>query len=459
MSGPGLAKGGLRARLLLSVMVTIALVLTGLTVGFNVILEARLNSEANSVLSARASAELAALHVVNGAIELPEAPDQGSPDTSTWVFQGSHPIEQPQSSAVHLSVVAGVAAAAPARRDVAGGRIRLYSLPVGVHGRRVGSVVAGIPLAPYTQTRDTALLASALLALVAFVAVGLAANWLIRGALSPISRMTRQAAQWSEHDIDRRFDQGPPRDEFTLLAFTLDGLLDRLATSLRHEQRLSAELSHELRTPLANIAAQAQYALRHTQPSPQEREVLENILGSTKQMRQTLDTLVAAARSMLDLHAASSDATAAAQAVVETCAGLAKNEGVEIVIVAPSRPVRVAAEQPLVERVLAPLVENACRHARREVELQLTAGSAGTQIVVQDDGPGIAVEDLDHVFEPGWQGSERRAATTQVVGAGLGLALSRRLARSAGGEVRAEPNEQGARLVVELPSDHAPLTA
>ena len=58
-----------------------------------------------------------------------------------------------------------------------------------------------------------------------------------------------------------------------------------------------------------------------------------------------------------------------------------------------------------------------------------------------------------------WQGSERRAATTQVVGAGLGLALSRRLARSAGGEVRAEPNEQGARLVVELPSDHAPLTA
>ena len=80
--------------------------------------------------------------------------------------------------------------------------------------------------------------------------------------------MTRQAAEWSEHDLERRFSQGPPRDEFTTLAATLDGLLDRVAASLRHEQMLTAELSHELRTPLTAISAEAQYALRHGDGDP-----------------------------------------------------------------------------------------------------------------------------------------------------------------------------------------------
>ena len=96
--------------MLLSVLVTVALVLTGLTAGFNLVLGARLNSDANSVLSARASAELGALRATRSGIELPEAPDQGSPDTSTWVFQGRRLIERPQSVAVDPVVAAAVGA-------------------------------------------------------------------------------------------------------------------------------------------------------------------------------------------------------------------------------------------------------------------------------------------------------------------------------------------------------------
>jgi len=59
--------------------------------------------------------------------------------------------------------------------------------------------------------------------------------------------MTRQAAVWSERDLERRFSLGKPYDEVTELASTLDRLLDRLAASLRREQRFSAELSHEQR--------------------------------------------------------------------------------------------------------------------------------------------------------------------------------------------------------------------
>jgi two-component system, OmpR family, sensor kinase len=441
---------GLRVRLLASVLGMIGLVLAALTIGFNLVLSSRLNADANSVLGDRASSELASLRVVGIHIVLPEAPDEGSPDTSTWVFQGLRAVEQPQSGAVGRATVAFVASAAPLTRDVASGRIRLHSLPIVSGGHRIGAVVAAVSLAPYRQTRRTALIASVLLAFLAFVAVGLAANWLIRRALTPISRMTRLATEWSEHDIDRRFAQGPPHDEFTELASTLDGLMERLATSLRHEQRLSAELSHELRTPLANVAAEAQYALRHTQPTEQGRHALENILASTRRMTETLDTLIAAARAELDPRGATSDPVAAARTAARACTGPAP-DGPEIVVEPGPGPVRVAIEEHLLERILAPLLDNARRHACSEIRVRLELNGAGVCVVVEDDGPGIGDDDLERVFQPGWQGGHGESGATQVLGAGLGLALARRLARSAGGEVRAEPCPEGARLVVQLP--------
>ena len=73
--------------------------------------------------------------------------------------------------------------------------------------------------------------------------------------------MTAEAEDWGAHDLDRRFGMGPPRDELTGLAATLDGLLARIAASRRHEQRFAAEVAHELRTPLAGIRGRAELAI------------------------------------------------------------------------------------------------------------------------------------------------------------------------------------------------------
>ena len=307
-------------------------------------------------------------------------------------------------------------------------------------------------LAPYEQTRRTALIASSLLAALAFVAVALACNWLIGRALEPVARMTRQAAEWSEQDLDRRFDLGAPKDEFTQLAATLDDLLGRLAASLRHEQRFSAELSHELRTPLAGIQAQAQYALRHTSQDSQGRDALEEIVAATRHMTVTLDTLIAAARAEVDPHAASSDADAAACAAARAAAAPAGERGVRVRVVPARHPVRVAVEQDLVQRMLAPLVENACRYAEHEIRIELEHTGSRARLTVADDGPGVPPEQLQTIFEPGWQGGPRSGSTLAVTGAGLGLPLARRLARTAGGDLNAQPAEAGAKFVLELPA-------
>lgn len=443
----------LRARLLLTVLVAIALVLAGLTIGFNVVLANRLDTDATGFVQARASAELAALHVAGGRIELGETPDQASPDTQIWVFHGARALEAPQSApAANDAAAAAMALVPPSTRDIPATRTRLYSLAVEAGGRRLGTVVAGVSMAPYDQTRHTALVASAVLGLLALVAVAAAGWWLISRALRPVARMTAHVAEWSERDLDRRFSLGQPHDELTQLAFTLDRLLDRLAASLRHEQRLSAELSHELRTPLANIAAQAQFALRHTDQDENGRRVLKQVLDSATHMGRTLDTLIAAARAELDPSRATSDAAAAARAAA---AAFGSERDVTLAISAPAG-IRVTGELALVERILAPLIENAYRHAAGAVRIAVQRDSRAVVFTVEDDGPGIPDADREAIFEPGRRaagpGAGSGATTLASHGAGLGLALSRRLARTSGGDVEAERSDAGGRLVVRLPA-------
>jgi signal transduction histidine kinase len=442
---------GLRGRLLVSVLGAMLLLLTALTAGFNLVLADRLDNDASGLAQARASAVLSTLVVSAGRIRLPDAPDERSPDAQLWVYQGLTPIEQPRSPSPSDRLAATLARLAPAVHDVGGRQLRLSSLPVVQSGRRVGAVVAGVSLAPYEQTRSTALVASIVLALAAFIAVAVAARWLISKALRPVALMTRQAAEWSERDLDRRFSLGPPRDELTQLAATLDRLLDRLAASLRHEQRLSAELSHELRTPLASIAADAQYALRHTEQARDGRDALEQILESVTRMARTLDTLIAAARAQLDPNSATSDAVACVRAALAAHAVITEERGVQLSVASRRRGQRVAVEQDLVERILAPLIENACRYARGQVEVVIDDDRTDVRFTINDDGPGVAADELESIFEPGRR-ARNGAAADSSNGAGLGLALARRLARSAGGDVAAQHDVSGGRFTATLPA-------
>ncbi len=177
----------------------------------------------------------------------------------TWIFAGPRALERPRASQ-RLQETAESLAGGPARAFTEHDT-RFYALPIFRDGTRYGTVVAAIPLDAYDETERTGFVSSLVFAF-ALLAVGLViTRWILGKALLPVSRMTEDASKWSDSDIDRRFDFGEPYDELTRLGATLDALLDRLASSLRHEQRLTAELSHELRTPLARIAAEAELAL------------------------------------------------------------------------------------------------------------------------------------------------------------------------------------------------------
>src|SRR5439155_8109447 len=123
---------------------------------------------------------------------------------------GGRTLEAPRSGP-EVTAAAERLAAGPARTaHVDAADVRLYAAPVVVKGRRLGTVVAGVSLGPYEQTRRSALLASLVLGLAVLALVVLAARWLLASSLRPVARMTRQAAAWSEHSLDHRFALGDP---------------------------------------------------------------------------------------------------------------------------------------------------------------------------------------------------------------------------------------------------------
>ena len=436
-----------RTRLLLIVVVALAVALGAATFGFNLLLGRSTSRDANAFLRARAAEELSLIRIVNGSLRVTETSDDTLSSSRVWIFRGTQLVETPHVRLETERAARSLAGGPTRLLNVPGTDTRLYAVPISWHGRRVGTLVTGLSLAPYEQTRSGALAASIAFVLVLLAIVGSAVWWLLRSALHPVAEMTRQAAAWSEEDLDRRFGLGAPHDELTRLASTLDGLLDRLAASLRHERRFSAELSHELRTPLAKLMAEAEVALRRDRTTAAYRDSLGVVLENAQQIVRIVDTLVAAAQ-----HSAQPQGVANAQevaeAIVAACADEATSRGVDLALDASAGRVRVGVDRDLAERILHPVVENACRYGRTLVRVGVAREGSTVLFSVDDDGPGVADAEQETIFEPAVRGSAGRSVPA---GAGLGLALARRLARAASGDVVARPGGSG-RFVVRLPA-------
>ena len=439
---------GVRLRLLLAVTAAVAIALAIGVAAFNVLLGQRLSASATALARAQAAVELGSLEIVSGKPVAPEVPDEGKLGIPVWVFSGNKVIEEPKASRSIDNAVASLVGG-PERSLSVGGKVRLYSLPITDRGARIGTVVAAVSLDAYDETARSALTGSLILAVLLLAAITALAWWALGRALRPVARMTTSAAAWSEFDLDHRFELGEPYDELTRLGATLDALLGRLAASLRHEQLFTAELSHELRTPLARIATEVELALKHERSSDEYRESLEAVSRSTSQMTRTVEALVAAARQEAGLSRSTSDVRDAVRRAVEETQPLAAEHGVEFELRLPPAPVRVGVDAELLAQVVRPLLENAVRYGRGRAEITLVQSGSAAVLAVADDGPGVDHDEQGAIFEPGVRGSAAAAGTEP--GAGLGLALARRLAQSAGGEIDAEQSSSGGRFVLRLP--------
>jgi two-component system, OmpR family, sensor kinase len=213
--------------------------------------------------------------------------------------------------------------------------------------------------------------------------------------------------------------------------------------------RTTSEISHELRTPLAGVRAEAELALRHERSGAGYREALQRVLSGADQMERIIDTLLVVARQEAGSNYGTADAAETALRATESCAEIAASLGIEIAVSSAGPPVRVATDSDLAERILVPVIENACRYGRSRVTVTSARRKGTVVYTVGDDGPGVTQAESERIFEPGVRGA---AGNGVGDGAGLGLALARRLARTVQGDVGVHPHEKGGCFSITLPS-------
>jgi signal transduction histidine kinase len=306
-------------------------------------------------------------------------------------------------------------------------------------------VVAATGLAGYTQAQrhgtNWLLLAAALGA----VATGIATWFSVRSTLRPVERMRLAAIRLP---AGKRLPLPDSDDELRSLAGALNGLLQRRDEAAERLRRFTGDAAHELRSPVASIRVQAEVAVANPDPELSQ-EVLSDIARESERLSTLVDGLLTLARSDAgELPAAQPvDLVAAAQAAVGRCG----SQSPRVILQAPGRQAWVRAAPTEVDLVLDNLLRNAVLYARAQVTVAVLPAGGWVRLVVDDDGPGIAPEHREKVFDRFYRVQDDRAR--QTGGYGLGLALVAELVRRRGGTVLVgESPDGGARLQVRWKS-------
>ena len=278
---------------------------------------------------------------------------------------------------------------------------------------------------------------TALLVLPVFVVLAAVCGYLLtRRAFAPVRQITQTAREiGAGNDLSRRIGLTGRKDEIYTLAAEFDAMFARLEEAFDREKQFTDDASHELRTPTAVILSQSEYALARPETPGETRAALQVIHTQAARMAAMLSQLLWLARAdkgRQPLQWQTVDLSEMTALVAETLAEQAAAQNITVQTdLAPG--VAVQGDETLLMRMLINLGENAIRYGRPGGQVRLTLQCRDGQAVgtVQDDGIGIAPENLEKIWQRFWQADPARSGG----GAGLGLAMVRWIARAHGGDV------------------------
>ncbi|MFI9027011.1 ATP-binding protein [Streptomyces sp. NPDC053560] len=304
---------------------------------------------------------------------------------------------------------------------------------------RTVTVMAGTPLGAEEKTinsvRNAMLVGLPLLLLV----VG-GVTWLVtRRALRPVEGIRAEmAAITASTDLSRRVPEPATRDEIARLARTTNETLAALESSVERQRRFIADASHELRSPIASLRTQLEVAEAHPElldlPGAVEDTVRLQHLAADLLLLARLDAGERPKDTQVDLGALAREE-------------LSQRVADRVPVRAGELPsVAVSGSRSQLSRILGNLVDNAQRHARTQVSVDVRRNGGWAVLRVDDDGPGVAAADRERIFERFVRLDDARSRDEG--GAGLGLAIARDIAERHGGALEVR---EGAAFELRLP--------
>jgi signal transduction histidine kinase len=344
-----------------------------------------------------------------------------------------------------VKALAGERISVPGARAGLAGNLRAIAIQAGPPSAS-RSIIVAVPVRDIEESqrvlRNTLLVAYpplvVIMALIAWRVIG----W----TLKPVETLRSGAARISGSDQDERLAVPESADEIRALALTLNDMLDRLAAARGRQRAFVADAAHELRSPLASMRTQLEVA----QHLGEGGELAADLLADVTRLSALVEDLLLLARAGGDAnHPPAREFLDVRTLLVATANRYAGARVPVTVATGPSVYAGTNAEE--LRRVLANLVDNAVRHARSAVSLEVHTEGGHAVLTVADDGPGIPADERERVFERFARLDDAR--DRDAGGTGLGLAIVRELVRRAGGSISLQDNPTGTGIiaVVHLP--------
>ncbi|MGK5084716.1 HAMP domain-containing sensor histidine kinase [Bdellovibrionota bacterium FG-1] len=258
-------------------------------------------------------------------------------------------------------------------------------------------------------------------------------------ALAPVVAMIHKAQSLSPASLGDRIPVPVARDEIQKLALTLNGLLDRLQAAFESQERFVADASHQLKTPLAILRGELDL-LQHRKSSVGETEAfLTSASQELEHLSRMVEDLLLLARVDAGEAALQCQPVRLDEVALEAVSRLerlARSRGVHVrfdLNVEHGAPdFEVSADSDLLQSLLQCLIENAIKYST-VVIVSVSSEADWLWVRVRDEGPGIAAEHLERIFERFY-----RISGSLAGGTGLGLAIAKRIAEAHRGILLAE---------------------
>ncbi|HYC00873.1 MAG TPA: ATP-binding protein [Candidatus Limnocylindrales bacterium] len=330
------------------------------------------------------------------------------------------------------------------------GRVRAYSaiMPDGTPLRVLERKAVGSDLLLRVYRNEAALvrtlrqilfgfvLASPIAALLA--AVG--GYSMARQSLAPVGAMAERARRITSESLSQRLPAPNPHDELGQLAEVFNDTLQRLENSFTALRRFTADASHELRTPLTALRTVGEVAVQEARDADELREAVGSMLEEAARLDDILEALLTLARAEGGDVAARAEAIDVASLLSEIRASLSvlAAERGQNVQVSCSGDVVAKANRSLLRQAVMNLLHNAIRHGLDDSVIRLAGRRADGEVVIEvtDQGPGIAAEHQQRIFERFFRLDKARSRAEG--GVGLGLAITKLFVEQQGGEIQLE---------------------
>ncbi|MFF3441453.1 sensor histidine kinase [Streptosporangium sp. NPDC002721] len=264
-------------------------------------------------------------------------------------------------------------------------------------------------------------------------------------SLRPVTAVRAELDEINASSLDRRVPVSPGDDEIHELADSVNRTLARLEGAMERQRQFTADASHELRTPLAGLRAQLEEAQLH----PGETDLNELLAHSLSDLNR-LQAIITDLLLLANLECSPPKLRERIDLATLVRAEVSRRADPHKVRLVLAPEVSVDAVHSQVGRAVTNLLDNAERHAREAVVIEVRAVGGSAEVIVDDDGEGIAEADRGRIFERFARLDAARSRDRG--GTGLGLAIARSIANAHEGTLQVETSPSGgARFVLRLP--------